>query len=106
MATVEINGKKYSGRDITIVNDKVYIDGKLEQESLTGILSVRVTGDLASLSSDSSVTVQGNVDGNVQAGGSINCENVSGSVRAGGSVNCGNVDGEVICGGSVNTRKK
>ncbi len=49
-----------------------------------------------------SADIKGDVEGNVTAGGGVNCGGVSGYVQAGGGVNCGGVDGNVDAGGGVN----
>lgn len=102
--SVTINGKTYKGNNISVVNDKVYIDGKLLDQASPdgqGILHVHVTGTLHNLETDASVVAQ-NIAGTVQAGGSVNCDNVGGNVQAGGSVSCDDVQGNVMAGGSVN----
>jgi cytoskeletal protein CcmA (bactofilin family) len=68
---------------------------------LFGVVEIKFEGNLVSLESDSSVTVSGDVHGNVDAGGSIRCGAVGGDVDAGGSVVCGCVNGRVRAGGSV-----
>lgn len=107
MNIININGKLISvtGSDISIINDKVYVGGKLVEEGLSGSVEISFTGDLASLKVDGSATVNGNVQGFVDAGGSVNCEDVEKSVDAGGSVNCGTVGGSVDAGGSVSMRR-
>lgn len=49
-----------------------------------------------------SADIQGNISGDVDAGGTVNCGDVSGDVDAGGTVNCGDVNGDVDAGDSVN----
>lgn len=49
-----------------------------------------------------SADIKGNVNGNVTAGGGINCGGVDGNVEAGHGVNCGGVDGYVHAGGGIN----
>jgi hypothetical protein len=100
-----INGKSYGGRNITIINGKVLIDGVPGEEGLSGVVEIKVEGDLATLECDAPVTVNGNV-GHLSAGGSVQCENVGGNVNAGGSINCGDVGGMVNAGGSVNCRRR
>lgn len=46
--------------------------------------------------------VEGDINGSVDAGGSVNCQNVNGSVDAGGAVNCEEINGSVDAGGAVN----
>lgn len=120
MATFKVNGKTYSGfssSNISILNGKVYVDGKLitdESDSKTvkvifegnvGELTVdgdlELHGDAGNIKCTGSVTCQ-DVEGSVSAGGSVNCADVGENVRAGGSVNAHDVDGSVTAGGSVN----
>lgn len=49
-----------------------------------------------------SADIQGDINGNVNAGDSVNCNNVNGGVNAGDGVNCGNVSGGVKAGDGVN----
>lgn len=107
MNTIIVNGKKYQvqGTNIVVKNSRVYVDGKDitdGAESFSGIVEIRWEGPLASVQSDASVSVQGDVKGDVRANGSVNCGHVGGDVKAGGSVNCGRVTGKVKAGGSVN----
>ena len=41
------------------------------------------------------------VQGNVQAGGNVTCDDIQGSVRAGGNVTCDDIQGDVHAGGNV-----
>jgi len=105
--SVTINGKTYKGNNVTVINNRVIIDGKdvTDKEAVKdGILTVKVEGVLDSLTTDGDV-VAGLVKGNIDAGGSVSCDDVDGDVDAGGSVNCGNVGGDVDAGGSVNCGK-
>ena|SRR6185312_6668682 len=107
MNIVNINGKSISvkGNGISIINDKVYVNGKLIEEGLSGNIEITFTGDLASLNVDGSATVNGSIHGDVDAGGSVNCGDVGKSVDAGGSVNCGAVSGDIDAGGSVSMKR-
>lgn len=111
--TVTINNKTYRGNSVTVKNNVVYIDGKRVSDdddddndlvpNSSGILKVEITGNVGSVKSDKSVNVRnGNVEGDVEARGSVNCDKVGGSVDAKGSVNCDGVKGNVTAGGSVN----
>lgn len=104
VGNITINGKTYVGSNISVVNDRVIIDGKPVEDPGKGIVSIKIEGDLSSLHSDLAVTVNGNVQGNVDAGNSVTCGNVQGSVKAGNSVNCGDVGGSAKAGNSVNKR--
>lgn len=52
-------------------------------------------GPALNISSALSVTINGSVNGNVCAGGNIDCTNVSGNVSVMGDINCTRVDGSV-----------
>jgi hypothetical protein len=102
MGYIQINGKTYVGNNIQINNNQVIIDGVVQkQDGISGVVEVKVEGDIGSLKVTGSATVNGNVKGSVDAGGSVKCGNVSGDVDAGGSVNCGSVGGDVDAGGSI-----
>ncbi|MCY7865940.1 hypothetical protein P8918_13055 [Bacillus spizizenii] len=107
MNTVIINGKSISvsGNNIDVINDKVYVDGKLVEEGLSGQVDIAFEGDLANLRTGGSATINGDVKGDIDAGGSVNCGNVNGMVDSGGSVNCGNVGGDVDAGGSIKMKR-
>ena len=45
--------------------------------------------------------INGSVNGDVYAGGNVNCGEIGGDVGAGGNVNCADVGGDVETGGSV-----
>lgn len=60
------------------------------------------SGSVNNIFSDFSVSCTNcDVQGNVQAGDSVQCGNVLGHVTAGDSITCGNVDGNVQAGGDV-----
>lgn len=103
MSTVTIGGKTYRGNSIVVTGSNVIIDGKKVEDGLTGIVELKIEGNIDRLETDCPVSVKGNV-GSLKAGGSVNCGDVAGGVYAGGSVNCGNVGGDVSAGGSVNHR--
>lgn len=104
MSTVTIGGKRYTGNNIVVVDNKVIIDGVPCDDSFSGIVELKIEGNIEKLECDCSVSVSGNV-GSVSAGGSVWCDDVGGNVNAGGSINCGNVGGNLNAGGSVNCRR-
>ena len=81
-------------------NGTICVNGTTITTIQNGTHHIEWKGDLASLTTDESVTC-GNVQGDVQCGGSLRCEDVGGSVNAGGSVRSGTVGGSVNAGGSV-----
>ena len=46
--------------------------------------------------------VEGDINGSVDAGGSVSCQNVNGSADAGGAINCEEIYGSVDAGGAIN----
>lgn len=99
---VEINGQRYSGNNLSIVNGKVMIDGKEAEEcSNSKTITINITGD---------------VEGNVELSqGTINCGNVQGNVTTKqGNITSGDVQGDAInkmgnitcknVGGNVDTK--
>ena len=107
MGTININGNTFTGSNISIVNDRVIIDGKTQVSNINmnQTLHIEVIGNIESLRADGSVTMNGDVEGNVDCGGSFKGNNVKGSVDCGGSCNCGQVGGDVDAGGSVSMKR-
>jgi hypothetical protein len=102
MSTIIIDGKSFSGNNITIRKGVVIIDDEPMDGKVHGVVEIRITeGILGKLECDASV-ICGEVRGNVSAGGSVTCTNVIGSVSAGGSVRAtGRAGGTINAGGSV-----
>lgn len=100
---ININGKRFEvpdGAEVSIKDNKIYVGG----EELNGGIEVgdrelhiyiaegaRVEG----VRSEKSLNVHGEIHGNVQAGGAVNCDNVEGDVYASGAVNCDDIHGNV-----------
>lgn len=93
-----------SGRNITVYNDKVYVDGKLVAEGLSGEVKIKFEGDLASLDAanvEVSGSVKGPVDGtNITVHGDIT-GNVDGTNIKANVIN-GKVDGTNITCKNIN----
>lgn len=103
MNTITVNGKTYEaeGKDISVINGVVMVDGKPIGEKVSGVVEIKFDGDLASLRSDAAVTCK-NVKGNVDAGGSVTAlGDVGGNIDAGGSVSCSVANGQIKGGGSI-----
>lgn len=109
MNSVKVNGKAFqvSGSNVSIVDGKVYVDGKeICDSSKEPETIVTVEGDVQNLRGvEGDVVIKGNVTGIVEAGGSVSCGDIGGHVDAGGSVNCKNINGDVDAGGSVNCQR-
>lgn len=104
-----------SNHKVIIVNGSV-----IECSEVQDCISIEVQGNVGRIDTLGSVSVTGNVDGDINTQGSVtvggSCEsiNTQGSVKCGdvngdihtmGSVNCGNVSGDIDTMGRVSIRK-
>ena len=121
MGIVTMNGKTYSGNNISIVNGVVTIDGKIVDDCDVpeNVFKIKIEGSVENIFTDKSVEcnqVSGNINaggsvacslvkGSVEAVGSVNCEDIDGTVNSGGSINCSTIGGDAIAGGSINASK-
>ena len=117
--SITINGKTIScsGRNITVRNNTVIVDGKVVEDGLTAGINIVVNGDVENIKCSGDVevrghvigdidcggscTVDGYVEGNIDAGNSVRCGDITGDVDAGNSVHCGRISGDVDAGGNV-----
>ena len=100
----KIVGDIVGGSTVSIIGDKVIVDGVELNIDLKGVLTIKVEGVLENLTTDRSVNCE-SVTGDVTAGSSVNADSIGGSVEAGSSVNCDNIAGDVKAGSSVNCGK-
>lgn len=109
MRQIIINGKGYQFNgtgNVSIINGVVTVDGQTITTEASGVIEIKLDGGyLGELTTDAAVTINGHVEGNVRAGGSVQCHTVKGDVMAGGSVSCGQVQGDVSAGGSINMQR-
>lgn len=101
MAKISIDGRTFTGNNISIIDGVVTVDSVQQNGTLTGQVQLKIEGTLDSLTTDASVNMKGQINGNVEAGGSVKCDDIGGNVNAGGSVKCDNVSGSIQAGGSV-----
>lgn len=100
---ISINGKTYTGNNITINNDKVIIDGVVQDNtSNSSKLEIQILCNVDRIVSENSIYVLGDVNGDVEAGSSVSCDNIQGDVSAGSSVNCDDIVGSAVAGTSIN----
>ena len=88
-STININGKRFSGNNVVMTDNIIYIDGKTIEGNLdnlevdcceTIIVKGDVNGDVKT--SQGSIEIDGNVKGDVKTSqGSIRCGNVGGNVK-------------------------
>lgn len=125
MAKMTINNRGYVGNSITVINDRVIIDGKEIPAEDEKVITIQVEGNVDNLNVDackqvsvngtvgSLTTVSGDVDcmavhGNVQTtSGDVECTEVQGSVKTvSGDVSCATVAGSVnSVSGDIKHRK-
>ena len=89
------------GNNIVVIDDKIIVGSTVIKSGLSGIVEVKFEGDLVSLHTHGNASVKGDIHGNVDAHGNVQCGNVGGSVDANGSVECNNVEGNVEASGNV-----
>ena len=100
-STITINGNKFSvsGNTIIVNNDSVFVDGKLVEKGLTGIVKISWDGPLANLTctnAEINGDVSENVDGtNIKISGNVKGSIDGTNITIGGDVG-GDVDGTTI----------
>ena len=101
-----VNGDKFVGRNVTIINGKVTIDGVVQGNYTDQVINVTIEGDVGSIRNDSGDVTAHDV-GSIKVGsGDVNCKNVGGNVMTGsGDVECGDVKGKVQTGSGDIRRK-
>lgn len=104
--SITINGEYIvtDAQSITINNGTVIANGVVIKSGLSGVVELKVEGDLMSINTAGNVTVHGDVHGDVDTTGNVNCQNVGGDVDTTGTVNCGQVHGDIDTTGNVNIR--
>ena len=83
--TIIINGKKYEGNNVKVVNSKVYIDGVLQEDDETSAKTINITiqGDCGHITSDNcDIKISGNALSVSSTNGDISCHDVSGNVTS------------------------
>ena len=101
-----INKASFNGYTLSIINDKIYIDDKLIdnvspflQEK---VINITISGNVNVVSINGNITVNGNVNGDVESGGDIIVNgNVSGDVNSNANTECGDVAGDVNTKGNI-----
>jgi hypothetical protein len=104
MSKITINGNTYdyNGGSISIINNKVFVNGErvgLNEEN------DKINGDCGDISSQVSVHVTGNVNGNVTCGTVCKCGDVKGDINAGTCVKANVIYGNTRAGTSIKTER-
>ncbi len=110
MSTIKINNSTYSGNNITIIKNRVYVDDILVDTQQDRIINITVEGDIETIKSGAGdITIKGNVKNSVETGaGNIDIGgDVGGNVSSGaGNIKCNNITGNVKTGvGDIRYKK-
>lgn len=92
--TITINGKTHqvAGNNVSIMYDKVIVDGHVIESGLSGITEIKWEGPAANIDCNN-IIVTGDVLGNIKTN-TIKCGDVGGDVDA-NTVMCGMIHGDV-----------
>ncbi len=112
--SVIINGRVIEGNNVCINGDKIIVDGRpFEEGNIFESKEINITingtiknlkidgnvnvlsGNVEKIDASGSVTVSGDVNGNIDCNGSVSCGNVTGNVDANGNVMAKNIAGDV-----------
>lgn len=94
--SVKIDGKTFVGRNITIKNNKVVVDGVEQDGELIGDINVTVHGNVNKLENVNGKVIANTVSSISTQSGDVECQDVSGSVSTmSGDVDCGKIGGSV-----------
>jgi transcriptional regulator with XRE-family HTH domain len=92
---IQFRGNKILGKDLWDKNKSInmkipdeYNNGNQKTE-----LNVEIWGN---------ANIDGDVNGNADCGGGLECGNIGGYADCGGGINCGNIGGYAECGGGLN----
>jgi hypothetical protein len=97
-STIRINNMTVSGRNVTIQNGKIIVDGKTIDTGNAPTIQIHVEGNIDTLQVDAceQISVQGNAQNVVTMSGDVTCNDVHGSVTTmSGDVRCKNVSGKI-----------
>lgn len=79
---VVIDGRVFRGKNISIDNGKVTVDGKEQEGSLVGHIAIEVNGDVEKIETESGeVTVIGNAGSINTMSGDVTCGDVAGDIK-------------------------
>ena len=99
-----INGVRYEGEYISIVDNHVYVDGERQKQCiLNPNVTVTIAGDVQEVSNTGNITVQGSVGKSIDNVGNISVlGDVHGDINTTGDVSVrGNVSGSIDTTGNV-----
>ena len=93
---IVIDGREFSGRNVSITGNKVTIDGVVQDGELQGDINIQIYGDVDTLDNASGVVKCYNVGSLKTMSGDVECGDISGNVKT----MSGNVTAKIINGSS------
>lgn len=90
--------------NVSINNGRITINGR-NQDGIKDRTNVSIKGDINNLTVDGDAEINGNVKGDVDAGGNVSCHDVNGNIDAGGNVIAKNAKHNIDAGGNVIVQK-
>lgn len=104
---ITVNGVTFEveGNNVSIINDRIYVDGKEITSGIDLRPQIKWDGPAANVTVDKGDLECGDISGNAYSDGSIHCKNIGGQATAAGSMSAGNIGGDVCVGGSINCGK-
>ena len=107
-SSININTKSYSGNNVSIINGKIFVDGKKVDTDNDKNITISINGNVDNLEIDSCdrIEITGNVTTLKNGSGDVKCKDVEQNITSGsGDVECDIVKGNIITGsGDVNCR--
>lgn len=92
--SVTVNGRRYSGKSITMQDGRLTVDGVVQDESYEGDISVIVEGNVNSIETEGGdITIKGDCGSARTMSGDVNCQTVVGVAKT--------MSGDIICSGDI-----
>jgi hypothetical protein len=92
-----INNRGYNGKSISIINNKIIIDG-VDVTPNSKTINITIDGNVDNLSVDvcNNIIVNGDVNKLTTSSGDIDCDDVLGDIKTiSGEIECGKVGGNI-----------
>ncbi len=109
MSSITINGKTYQGNNISVINNKVFIDGQ-DQTPDSKTINISIEGNVETLKVDvcDKVVINGNVGSASSVSGDIDIQGdvLGGVTSVSGDIKCGTIGGSVsTVSGDIKNKK-
>ena len=105
MSIIAVNGVEFEvpdGSNVMIKDGSVIVGQRTVASEIEENTRIQWDGPIGNVICHRSMEIYGDVQGHVEAGGSVTCKNVYDYVDAGGSICCGDISGDADAGKSIN----